>query len=57
MDADLVMVATHNWQTLTDKFPNLTEFARLIVRINFKDGPTFADAADAGGTLRRIAVV
>src|SRR4029077_5888026 len=47
VDADLVLVATHNWQTLFKQFPNLNQFSRLIVRVNLKEGPVFADAAAA----------
>ena len=47
VDADLVLVATHNWQTLVKQFPNLDQFSRLIVRVNLKEGPLFADAASA----------
>ena len=47
VDADLVLVATQNYQTLVKQFPNLSQFSRLIVRVNLKDGPVFADAADS----------
>jgi transglutaminase-like putative cysteine protease len=47
VDADLVLLATKNYQTLIAKFPNLSQFSRVIVRVNLKDGAVFADAADA----------
>jgi uncharacterized protein DUF3857 len=47
VDADFILLATKNWQTLVPQFPNLPQFSRAIVRINFKEGPVFADAADA----------
>ncbi len=47
VDADLVLVATQNYQTLVKQFPNLSQFSRLIARVNLKDGPVFADAADS----------
>jgi len=47
IDSDFVLVATQNWQTLTKEFPNFSQLSRLIVRINLKDGPVFADAASA----------
>jgi Domain of Unknown Function with PDB structure (DUF3857) len=45
VDADLVLLATQNWQTLTKNFPNESQLSRMIVRINLKDGAVFADAA------------
>ena len=57
MDADMVLVATQNWQTLVRGFPNFSQFSRIITRVNFKEGAVFADPADPGGLLRRIAVV
>jgi hypothetical protein len=48
VDADFVLLATRNWQTLIPQFPNLSQFSRAIVRVNLKEGPVFADAADAG---------
>jgi hypothetical protein len=46
IDADLVLLATKNWETLARPFPNRSQFSRAITRINLKDGPVFADAAD-----------
>ena len=47
VDADFVLMATRNSQTLITQFPNLPQFTRAIVRVNLKEGPVFADAADA----------
>ena len=43
VDADMVLVATQNWQTLVRAFPNFSQFSRVVTRINFKDGAVFAD--------------
>ncbi len=47
VDADLVVAATQNWQTLVKQFPDLDQLSRMLVRVNLKEGPVFADAADA----------
>jgi hypothetical protein len=47
VDADLVLLATRNSQVLITQFPSLLQFSRAIVRLNLKEGPVFADAADA----------
>lgn len=47
VDADMVLAATRNWETLVRVFPNFTQFSRLVTRLNFKDGVVFADPADA----------
>ena len=54
VDADLVLVATQNWQTLIGSFPNLSQFSRVVTRINFKDGAVFADPADAGAPFGEL---
>ncbi len=46
VDADMVLVATQNWQTLVHGFPNRSQFSRIITRINFKEGAVFADPSD-----------
>jgi hypothetical protein len=46
VDADMVLVATRNWETLVGPFPNLSQFSRIITRVNFKDVVIFADPAD-----------
>jgi hypothetical protein len=46
VDADMVAVATQNWQTLLRGFPNFSQFSRIVTRVNFKDGATFADPAE-----------
>src|ERR1700674_5526875 len=45
VDADMVLVATRNWQTLVGGFPNRSQFSRIITRVNLKDGFVFADPA------------
>jgi hypothetical protein len=45
VDADMVLVATRNWQTLVGGFPNRSQFSRIITRVNLKDGIVFADPA------------
>jgi len=46
VDADMVMVATQNWQTLARGFPNFSQFSRILTRVNLKDGVVFADPAE-----------
>jgi uncharacterized protein DUF3857 len=46
VDADLVLVATQNWDTLVRGFPNISQFSRIVARVNFKDGIVFADPAE-----------
>ena len=46
VDADMVLLATQNWQTLAREFPNISQFSRIITRLNFKEGAIFADPAD-----------
>jgi hypothetical protein len=48
VDAELVLVAAQNWQTLTRGFPNISQFSRIVTRVNFKDDPAFVDPSDAG---------
>jgi hypothetical protein len=47
VDADLVLVAAQNWQTLARPFPNRSQFSRAISRVNLKEASVFADPADA----------
>jgi hypothetical protein len=47
VDADMVLVATQNWQTLVRGFPNFSQFSRIVTRLNFKEGAIFADPADS----------
>jgi Transglutaminase-like superfamily/Domain of Unknown Function with PDB structure (DUF3857) len=54
VDAQLVLVATQNWQTLTGSFPNFSQFSRAVTRINFKDGAVFADPSDAGAPFGEL---
>lgn len=54
VDADLVLVATQNWQTLIRNFPNFSQFSRVVTRIDFKDGAVFADPADAGAPFGQL---
>ena len=46
VDADMVLVATQNWDTLVRGFPNISQFSRIVARVNFKDGIVFADPAE-----------
>jgi hypothetical protein len=54
IDADMVLVATRNWQTLVRGFPNRSQFSRAITRINFKDGAVFADPADSASPFGEL---
>jgi transglutaminase-like putative cysteine protease len=54
VDADMVLVCTQNWDTLVRGFPNFNQFSRIITRLNFKDGPVFADPADAAAPFGEI---
>ena len=54
VDADLVLVATQNWQTLVKQFPDLDQLSRMLVRVNLKEGPVFADAADAAAPFGEL---
>jgi hypothetical protein len=46
VDADMVLVATQNVQTLVRGFPNVSQFSRIVTRVNLKDGVVFADPAE-----------
>lgn len=54
VDADLVVVATQNWQTLVKQFPDLNQLSRMFVRVNLKEGPVFADAADSAAPFGEL---
>ncbi len=54
IDANMVLVATRNWQTLVRAFPNRSQFSRVITQINFKDGAVFADPADAAAPFGEL---
>ena len=54
IDADMVLVATQNWQTLVRGFPNRSQFSRIVTRLNFKDGAIFADPADAASPFGEV---
>ena len=54
VDADMVLVATQNWQTLVRGFPNFSQFSRIVTRLNFKDGAVFADPADAAAPFGEL---
>ena len=54
VDSDMVLVATQNWQTLVRGFPNLSQFSRIVTRLNFKDGVVFADPADAASPFGEV---
>lgn len=52
--ANLVLVAAKNWQALTPRFPNTSEFSRVITRINLKRGAVFADPASPSGPFGEL---
>jgi hypothetical protein len=54
VDADMVLVCTQNWDTLIRAFPNFNQFSRIVTRINLKDGPIFADPADAAAPFGEV---
>ncbi len=54
IDADVVLLATQNWETLVRGFPNFSQFSRLITRMNFKSGVVFADPADAASPFGEL---
>jgi hypothetical protein len=54
VDSDMVLVATQNWQTLARGFPNLSQFSRIVTRLNFKDGAVFADPADSAAPFGEV---
>ena len=54
IDADMVLAATQNWQTLVRGFPNRSQFSRIVTRLNFKDVPIFADPADAASPFGEV---
>ena len=47
IDANPVLLAGKDWQTLATNFPNLSQFSRLITQVNLKEGAVFVDAAEA----------
>jgi hypothetical protein len=54
VDADVVLLATQNWQSIIRRFPNFSQFSRVVTRINFKGGAMFADPADAGASFGEL---
>src|SRR5467141_291821 len=54
VDADMVLVATQNWDTLVRGFPNISQFSRIVARVNFKDGIVFADPAEPAATFGEL---
>ena len=54
VDADLVLVAAQNWQTLARPFPNRSQFSRAITRVNLKEGAVFADPADGAAPFGEL---
>ena len=47
VDANPVLLAGKDWQTLATNFANLSQFSRMITEVNLKEGPVFVDAAEA----------
>jgi hypothetical protein len=54
IDADMVLIATQNWETLVRAFPNFSQFTRIITRLNFKGGVIFADPSDAAAPFGEL---
>jgi hypothetical protein len=54
VDADLVLIAARNWQTLVGEFPNLSQFSHVITRLNLKEGISAVDAADPGAPFGEL---
>jgi hypothetical protein len=54
IDADMVLLATLNSQTLVRAFPNFNQFSRVITRLNFKDGAVFADPGDEASPFGEV---
>jgi Transglutaminase-like superfamily/Domain of Unknown Function with PDB structure (DUF3857) len=54
IDADMVLVATQNWETLIRSFPNFYQFSRMITRLNFKNGAVFTDPADPASPFGEV---
>ena len=54
VDADLVLVAAQNWQTLARPFPNRSQFSRAITRVNLKETTVFADPADGAAPFGEL---
>jgi hypothetical protein len=54
IDADMVLLATKNWESLVGSFPNMRQFSRMITRIDFKDGAVFTDPADAAAPFGEL---
>ena len=54
IDADMVLMATQNWATLVRVFPNFSQFSRIVTRVNFKNRPMFADAADPAAPFGEV---
>lgn len=54
VDADVVLLATQNWQSIIRGFPNFSQFSRIVTRINFKGGAIYVDPADAGASFGEL---
>src|SRR5216683_3245851 len=54
VDADMVLLATQNSQTLVRAFPNFSQFSRIITRLNFKDGAVFADPGEEASPFGEV---
>ena len=54
VDADVVLLATQNWQSIIRGFPNFSQFSRIVTRINFKGGGVYVDPADAGASFGEL---
>ena len=54
IDANMVLLATQNWQTLVPSFPNYSQFSRVVTRMNLKSGALFADPADPAAPFGQL---
>ena len=52
--SDLILVPSRNWQTLVPIFPNVSQFSRVITRLDLKNGVVFADPADFGAPFGEL---
>jgi hypothetical protein len=54
IDADMVLLATQNYDSLVRSFPNFSQFSRIVTRINLKSGVVFADPADSAAPFGEL---
>jgi hypothetical protein len=54
LDADPVLIATRDSQSLTGSFPNISQFTRMLTRIRFKDGVVIADPGEPAAAFGEL---